>query len=167
MLRKIKTIVLISLTVTLLACQSQPVTYYALPVGTLLEDSSTLVGSKTRVRSIWRANIITFVAAIDGLPVEGGSKNYEDPIHISPGKHDVQIGLSQGTGCALVNFELNIQSRETYIAKGENLGRESIFQLDELGIWIEDSDGHYVTDKVVVPIGDCSILGSLGGLIIV
>ena len=165
MLSEIKTIVLVALIVILSACQSQPIAYYTPPAGMPLEDSSTLVGSKVRDPSIWRAKIITFVGAIDELPVEGGSKNYDNPIHLSPGKHDVQIGFRQGSGCAKVNFELNIKSRERYIAKGENLRRESIFRQDNIRIWIENSAGDQVTDYVVVPVHWCS--GGLGGLIIV
>ena len=164
MLREIKRIVFVALIVILAACQSQPVTYYTPPAGMPLEDSTTLVGSKVLIRNIFYADEITYVLAIDDLPVEGGSKNYDIPIQLSPGKHVVQVGFAQGSGCAKAAIELNVQSRKRYIARGEKLGRESIFRLENLRIWIEDSEGNQVTNDAVVPFRHC---GGGFGLIIV
>ena len=163
MLRQIEKNVLIALTVILSACQSQPVTYYTPPAEMLQEDLATLVGSKVRVRNIFFADEITYVRGIDGLPVEGGLKDYDVPIRLAPGKHVIQIGFAQGSGCAEATFELIMQSGNSYIARSKKLGRESIFRQENLSIWIEDSNGTPATNDVIVPFGYC---GGGFGLII-
>lgn len=164
MLRETKTVVILASISILFACQSQPVTYYSLPAGIQLEDSATLVGTKVSIRNIFYADEVTYVSAIDEFPVERGSKNYDSPVSLSPGTHIVAIGFAQGSGCATATFELNIQSRKTYIARSEKLGRESIFRPENLRIWIEDSEGNHVTNDAIVSFGHC---GGGFGLIIV
>lgn len=155
MLHKTRRIVLVALIVIISACQSQPVTYYKPPATMPQQDAATIIGSKVLVPNIFYADEITYVRAIDGLPLEGGSKNHDIPTQLSPGKHVVQIRFAQGPGCAEATFELNVQSRQRYIARGEKLGRESIFRPENLRIWLEDSEGNQVTNDVVVPIRHC------------
>jgi hypothetical protein len=155
LLHKARRIVFVPLIVIISACQSQPVTYYTPPEGMLLKDSANLVGSKVLIRKLFYADEITYVRAIDDLPVEGGSKNYDSPIQLLPGKHEVQVRFVQGTGCAEADFELNVQSRKSYITRSEKLGRESIFRYVNLRIWIEDSDGNVVTNDAVVQFRFC------------
>lgn len=164
MLREIEKIVPVALIVILSACQSQPVTYYTPPAEMLQENSATLVGSRVWVRNIFFSDEITYVRAIDDFPVERGSKNYNVPIRLSPGKHVIQIGFSQGSGCAEATFDLSVQSGNSYIARGKKLGRESIFRQENLRLWIEDNNGTPATDDAIVPFGFC---GGGFGLIIV
>ena len=164
MLREIKKTALAALIVILSACQSQPITYYTPPAEVLQESLPTLVGSKVRVPNIFFGDEITYVRAIDKLPVAKGSKNYDIPIQVSLGKHVIRIGFSQGSGCAEAIFELNMQSGISYIARGKKLGRESIFRQENLRLWIEDRSGTPVTNDVIVPFGFC---GGGFGLIIV
>jgi hypothetical protein len=162
--RETKTVIIVALTAILSACQSQPVTYYIPPAGTLLEDSATLVGSRVTIRNIFYADEITYVFAIDELPVEGGARNYDNPIPLLLGSHLITVGFAQGSGCAKATFELDVQSRKTYVARGEKLGRESIFRQENLRIWIEDNEGNRVTNDATVKFDYC---GGGFGLIIV
>ena len=148
----IKKIVFVTLIFILSACQS---IYYKLPAGAPLEDSTTLVGSKVFTQNILLYNNeITYVLAIDDLPVKGRLwKNYSNPIKLLPGKHVVQIANKQGTLFAKVSFELNVQSRKRYIARGEVLDRENV------RMWIEDNEENKVTKILVVP----RINSSFGG----
>ena len=116
------------------------------------------------VPNIFYADEITYVLAIDGLPLEGGWKKHDIPTRLAPGMHVVQIGFVQGPGCAKATIELNVQSRQKYIARSEKLGRESIFRLENLRIWLEDSEGNQVSNDVVVPFGHC---GGGFGIIVV
>ena len=164
MMRGTKILVSVVMIVIISACQSQPITYYTPPAGVPLEDSATLVGSKVLIRNIFFADEITYVYAIDELPLEGGSKNYDKPIPLVPGRHVVTIGFAQGSGCAKATFELNVLGGKAYLAKCENIGRESIFRPENLRIWIEDSEGNQATNDTIVPFGHC---GGGFGLIIV
>ena len=163
MRRETKTVVILALISILYGCQSQPVTYYSLPAGIQLEDSATLVGTKVSIRNIFYADEVTYVFAIDELPIERGSKKYDSPVPLSPGTHIVTIGVAQGNGCAKASFELNIQGRKMYIARSEKLGREGIFRPENVRIWIEDTEGNQFTNDAIVPFGHC---GGLGGIAI-
>jgi hypothetical protein len=163
-LRKTNKVALIALLAFMSGCQSQPVTYYAAPEGMPLEVSATLVGSKVPVRNIFYADEITYVQAVDGLPVQGGSESHDIPLQLSPGKHAVRVGFVQGSGCAQADFELAVKRGGRYTVRGEKLGRESLFRPERLRIWIEDSQGDQVTDDSVVQFDFC---GGGFGLIVV
>jgi hypothetical protein len=155
MLRETKRAVLLALIAIISACQSQPVTYYTPPTGIPLEDSATFIGSKVPIRNIFFTDEITYVRRIDDFPVEDGSKSYDMPVQVSPGKHTIEVGFAQGSGCANAVFEVNAESRRTYITRSEKLAREGLFRLQNLRIWIEDSEGNKVTDDAIVPFSYC------------
>lgn len=156
--------VLASLIVILSACQSQPIQHYAPPADLEPGMSATIAGSKVKVRNIFFADEITFVHSIDGLPIAKGAKHYASPIQLSPGRHEIQVGFLQGTGCAVAEFNLGVQGDEKYVARAEKLAREGLFDKPNLRVWIEDSEGKRVTDQVVVPFDYC---GGGFGLIVV
>ena len=161
---RIGKLILVALTVILSACQSQPIQYYAPPADLAPGMSATIVGSKVTVKNIFFADEITFLLAIDGLPVAEGPESYASPIQLSLGAHVVQVGFAQGTGCARADFDLGVESEQRYVAKAEKLARKGVFRKPDVKIWIEDSEGNQVTEQAVVPFDYC---GGGFGLIIV
>lgn len=162
--RRLVSAFFVALVISVSACQSQPVTYYTPPAEMPAGQSATVIGSKVPVPNIFFADEVTYLVSIDSLPVEGGSKHFDSPVPVSPGPHVIIVGFSQGSGCAKASFELKVESGERYIARGEKLGRESLFRQEDLRLWIEDSEGNAVTDDVIVPFGYC---GGGFGLIVV
>ncbi|MDP5142549.1 hypothetical protein [Rheinheimera baltica] len=127
----------------LTACQTVPPIYYEPPPAELLETAASIVGTRVKPDNIFHDDETTFVLAIDGLPVKASRGNFDKPVYISPGMHTVQIANKQGTLMANVAFNIEIESKEKYIAKTE------VLDLENVRSWVENSKGEKVTPVLV------------------
>jgi hypothetical protein len=114
--------------------------------------TTTIKGSMVKAGGII-ANPIMFVTALDGAEVERARKNWDQPICIPPGKHELDIGFSQAqySGKALATLD---------VVEGHNY--EIAFQgtwTKGFVYWLRDRDsGEPLTVEAPMPRRNDSLL---------
>ena len=102
---------------------------------------ASVIGARTT--SGYTSDRTTYVAAIDGLPVENAKENFAHAIQVAPGYRTLTVAHARDSLVATSEVTTELQAGRTYVLKVEPAATDATAKDnrgDELyDIWLEDS----------------------------
>ncbi len=141
-LRKLRKPIFACTFALLVGCAVEPArpTFYA-PPDQQLAALATVIGARTT--SGYTSDRTTYLAAVDGLPVENARENFAHAIQVAPGYRTLTVAYARDSLAATSEVTTELQAGHTYFLRAEPAATDAAANNDRgdelYDIWLEDS----------------------------